>query len=67
MVSNNPPPPPQENAWDKPITHAFRAQSPNVNKPVVQQSNNRVNRYIVLNIVLRGLKVVIFYLCLTHV
>jgi len=44
MVSNNPPPPPQRNAWDKPITHALRAQSPNVNKLVAPQSNNRANR-----------------------
>ncbi|XP_050441228.1 uncharacterized protein LOC126846112 isoform X3 [Adelges cooleyi] len=42
MVSNKPAPPPQTNAWDKPITHALRAQSPNVNKPV-NQSNNRAN------------------------
>ncbi|XP_050524381.1 uncharacterized protein DDB_G0283357-like isoform X2 [Daktulosphaira vitifoliae] len=42
MVNNNPPPPPQTNAWDKPITHALRAQSPNVNK-TVNQSNNRAN------------------------
>lgn len=46
MVSNNPPPPPSTNAWDKPITHALRAQSPNVNKPVAPQSNNRANRYL---------------------
>ncbi len=52
MVSNNPPPPPQTNAWDKPITHALRAQSPNVNKPIAPQSNNRPNRYYNILIIL---------------
>jgi len=53
MVSNNPPPPPQTNAWDKPITHALRAQSPNVNKPIAPQSNNRPNnRYYSILIIL---------------
>lgn len=52
MINNNPPPPPSTNAWDKPITHAFTAQSPNVNKSVVPQSN-RANRYLYIQYIVQ--------------
>ncbi|XP_013778180.1 protein PRRC2C-like isoform X3 [Limulus polyphemus] len=35
-----PAPPPLVNAWDKPITHAFRSQSPCVSTPVTIVSSN---------------------------